>query len=737
MKKTMTAVIVLALFTAFAVPRRAPAQSPAQSESVKLRATEVFVDAVVFDKRNHLIIDLTRDDFEVFEDGAQQEITSFRVFHGGVTKPTTTPARSEQAGNPQSIGSEETPAAPREPGNLLIVLLDYSTTQFEHQKLVREASIKYVEQKLQPNDLMAVFSLGASLRPLTDFTNDKAKLMAALQKTDPTGSGLAADRATLSATIATGQSDQVQSAASSVPSATPSGPGAAAQGAALGNQLAGMQAALMAQQIAEMDYIMRSAMDQRQSRNVLTAIRAIAMGVKGIKGRKTLLLFSEGFVVGPTIEQEMQTTVSLANRSQVAIYCIDAKGLETKELSGSLVQHDELTSTVSVSSEEKKRAIGGETVFDRARKVGPDLQESPLRHVANETGGFFIRNTNDLSTGLDRIDQEMRTYYLISYRPKNEKLDGQFRQIRVGLKKAGMTVRARTGYYALPPEYELLTPDEYQVVQQVRGTEAAARIPTFLRVAGFQADAGQYRIPVILEIPTAAMRFEKKNDKASARLQIIGIVRDSEGRFATRFGGMVQIALTEAQYNVLKPGTMSFVNYVRLPAGAKYTFEVLVKDPMSGKVSESQQPLQLRTVEPTLALSTILLAKEVDQSPQTTDEFLTMQGVKILPSARCQFRNGDNLIFYFEVYNPKPDGAGQKTDVAIELSLLKDGKPLNARLPRYQATDYAAAPVPHLTFARFLHLAGLAAGNYTLVIDVKDSLGNKTARGQADFEMVN
>ncbi|HEY9233151.1 MAG TPA: hypothetical protein VIS78_13440, partial [Blastocatellia bacterium] len=219
--------------------------------------------------------------------------------------------------------------------------------------------------------------------------------------------------------------------------------------------------------------------------------------------------------------------------------------------------------------------------------------------------------------------------------------------------------------------------------------------------------------------------------------QIIGIVRDSEGHFATRFGGNVQIALTEGQYEVLKPGTMSFINYVRLPAGGRYSFEVLVKDPLAGKVSESQQALQLRAAAATLALSTILLAKEVDQSPQTTDEFLTMQGVKILPSARCQFRNGDNLIFYFEVYHPQADGAGKKTDVAIELSLMKDGKPMNARLPRYLTTDYVAAPVPHLTFARFLHLAGLAPGNYTLVIEAKDSLGKRTARGQADFELVN
>src|SRR2546423_11273118 len=125
MKQAMIAIMLIALSATLGVPLRTPAQSPAQSESVKLRATEVFVDAVVFDKRNHLINDLTRDDFEVFEDGAQQEITSFRVFHGGATNPTTaTTARSEQAANPQPIGSEETPAPAREPGNLLIHLLD-------------------------------------------------------------------------------------------------------------------------------------------------------------------------------------------------------------------------------------------------------------------------------------------------------------------------------------------------------------------------------------------------------------------------------------------------------------------------------------------------------------------------------------------------------------------------------------------------------------------------------------
>src|SRR4030095_4321886 len=174
--------------------------------------------------------DLAQHDFEVFEDGVRQEITSFRVVRGA-PKTSSQPALERK--------STDTPAAEPKSGpadyippNITIVLLDYSTTRHENQKLIQEASIKYVEQRLTPNDVMAVFVLGSGLQLAAEFTNDKTRLIAALKKTDLAGSAMAYDRASLNANIEAGQSPQVQFQENPI-GATPSGQNAASQAADL------------------------------------------------------------------------------------------------------------------------------------------------------------------------------------------------------------------------------------------------------------------------------------------------------------------------------------------------------------------------------------------------------------------------------------------------------------------------------------------------------------------------
>jgi hypothetical protein len=71
------------------------------------------------------------------------------------------------------------------------------------------------------------------------------------------------------------------------------------------------------------------------------------------------------------------------------------------------------------------------------------------------------------------------------------------------------------------------------------------------------------------------------------------------------------------------------------------------------------------------------------------------------------------------------------------MSLMRDGQPMNAKLPSYHVNEYSGDPTPHVTFSKFLRLSGLAPGKYTLLVDVKDSLGNQNARGEANFQVVN
>ena len=69
--------------------------------------------------------------------------------------------------------------------------------------------------------------------------------------------------------------------------------------------------------------------------------------------------------------------------------------------------------------------------------------------VASDSGGFTVRNTNDLNGGIQRIAGETQAYYLLGYMPSNTARDGKFRKIQVKLANGrGLQVRARKGYYA-------------------------------------------------------------------------------------------------------------------------------------------------------------------------------------------------------------------------------------------------------------------------------------------------
>jgi hypothetical protein len=126
-----------------------------------------------------------------------------------------------------------------------------------------------------------------------------------------------------------------ESGSITVAAATPQGMSAA--GGAARQQ--GSQAAqiMLAERIENLYYNMVSYVAQREARSVMRAIAAIARGVEHIEGRKTLVLFSQGFVVGPQLEYELERTVSVANRANLAVYGIDSQGLNPKPTSGDLL----------------------------------------------------------------------------------------------------------------------------------------------------------------------------------------------------------------------------------------------------------------------------------------------------------------------------------------------------------------------------------------------------------------
>src|SRR5262249_61778104 len=127
--------VIGCLVTAAGVGLRAASHAASQqekSDALKIRSTEILVDAVVVDRKNRLVTDLTAQDFEVYEGGVLQEVTSFRIVRGPAEKPAdTSPAAKSApavAAQPPAVDTNPAPAAESLP-NVTIVLLDYSTTQ--------------------------------------------------------------------------------------------------------------------------------------------------------------------------------------------------------------------------------------------------------------------------------------------------------------------------------------------------------------------------------------------------------------------------------------------------------------------------------------------------------------------------------------------------------------------------------------------------------------------------------
>ena len=194
----------------------------------------------------------------------------------------------------------------------------------------------------------------------------------------------------------------------------------------------------------------------------------------------------------------------------------------------------------------------------------------------------------------------------------------------------------------------------------------AAPLSFDVSLAQFPAGAQRFRVPVTFEIPASEIQFTQANEKRSASLLIVGLVRDQEGKIVTRVGAPVNMSATADEYKVLEKGSVSFTNTIELAPG-QYSFEAFVRDQNSAKGSVRDYSLQLAPPGDKLSASSIVLGSQADPLREGEQEAeLVLGKAKVLPSARRKFKNGENLIYLFNVYNfgangqkrPAPRGAG-------------------------------------------------------------------------------
>jgi VWFA-related protein len=673
----------------------------------RARTLSVVVDVVVTDSDNRLVTNLRKEDFSIHEDGRPHPIEVFYSVgprESGKEPPERLDADSQTIAAP----------SPNRP-SLFIVLLDYATVEYLNQNYIREAAIRYVQEKFQPGDRMAVFQVGKGLRFLQDFTDDRDLLLSALSRMDPTGSHYAADQEGLSDFAEAAQS-QMNMLASSIESlAAGAGPGSVQQLAELERLNQQMQ---QAQTLEGRYYAQRSFSREQQARPVLGAIHTIARGVEHIEGRKTLILFSQGFSVPASLERTLYRAVDRANHSTLSIYAVDAAGLQNKAVRS----EGELYDVSALRPGDRTRAYQGITQFDLAREIGSDQKDSTLRFLSSATGGFLARHTNDFTKVLSRIDAEARSHYVFTYQPENLRFDGEFREIRVSVNRPGLKVRARPGYWAVHPAASLLSPEEYRDL--LRHDAGEPDFEFHAQPLHFLDGNARYAVNLVLDIPVTALTLSATEGENEINLETLGLLQNAGGEVISSFRGPSRVRF--------KTGDQEFLrldNWFSLPSG-EFSFSILALDSPSGRRSFQQRSLSLPPFQEGLQMSSLVLGDAVRSVSDDLPYVFDVAGVRISPSAARDFSGAGELVYYFQLY-----GAEQSDprSLQLELTLLRDGREIGSASELLQAGAIERRPVPHLRYCRALGVAGLKAGNYVLRANVHDKTSGRSARTQTAF----
>lgn len=697
------------------------AKAQEQGDVVKVKSNLVNIDVIVKDKKGKYISDLKAEDFTITENGQPQKI---EFFDAPLTKTET-----GKPGDVSLVGTS-TPTTNAPPRNYVTLVLDSQTTDITNLKQVREGAIKYVREQITDTDAVAILSVTNSLQMLQPFTKDKAKLIGALERLGSADSKNFEQRdiAENIASIREFLNNQPLAGAGEITS-----------------NAAGSEAAriMIMQNVLQQFIQLRTALSLQQSRPVLAALAALAEGLRSIPGKKTVVLFSQGFVSPAVLDWQVQSTIDIANRANVAIYIIDSAGLRAAApASGSLVPSSPLAGVSAITNQETRiKGVGGETVFDNVRQEGQSREYDILYRLSGDTGGKFLKGNNDIGQGLERINQEIQSRYTLAYRSTNQNFDGSFRKVKIEVREPGAQIISRSGYYAIPPEeIMILSPTDKKLLASFGEAQANPGLPLFVSLSPFRTREGLYTVPLSIEVPPTSVKFDHKGDKLSMQLEVLGVLKATPDRILSRLGGNFDVNLSADDYNQILKNNIFYRQDLRLTPG-DYTIDLIVKDKESGKISARREHLVLPELDSNFATTPVVLSRYVESANQTppnptefSDVFLYRKQL-IRPAPGRQFRTTDNLIMFLSVYNAANSPDTGKPLVRVTVRLMKDGQPAT-KFFDFVLTDVQSEPVPHLTLAEYLRLTNLAPGRYVATFETKDMVTRNSTKEEAPFEIV-
>jgi VWFA-related protein len=497
-----------------------------QSVTFQSKVNLVMVPVVVRNAHGQAVGNLKKDDFQLFDKGKRQQISKFTVEKAGGQAAMA--AKPPASVNPESGEAEtqtEKPVAV--PENFVAYLFDDVHLKFGDLAQVRDAAGRNIDT-LQPTDRAAIFT--TSGQGALDFTDDRAKLHAALLKLRPrslTGSGVqeCPDVDYYQGDLIANKNDQQ------------------AFGVATQETMACLnlppQAASEAQGIARAAAQRAVSNGEHESHVSLTTLKDAVRRISMMPGQRNLILVSPGFLTFEGLLPEELDVVEHAIRSNVRISSLDARGLYTLDAGGDIT----------------KRQYSPYITQMKAQYYQSEATQAAgvLAEMAAGTGGTFIENTNDFDGGFRRLATAPEYVYMIGFTPENLKPDGSFHALKVKLNSGEkLNLQARHGYFAPKRGDSELAASKQEIESAVFSREEIHELPVELHTQFFKPSDTEAKLKVLASVDLKQVQFRKDEGRNRNDLTVVSVVFDNNGNFVAGLEKTVRLRLLDTTMERLK-----------------------------------------------------------------------------------------------------------------------------------------------------------------------------------------
>ena len=621
-------------------PQKKSPQTIDQDDVVRITTNVVQIDAVVT-KDGKQVTDLKAEDFEIFEDKKPQKITNFsyvsNISRSSENVVTTSPNKDRNAA----------PIAPvvvraGDPHRTMAIVVDDLGIAFESIGRVRNQLRKFVEQDMRPNDLVAIIRTGGEVGALQQFTTDKRLLLRAIENL----------RWNISSRLG-------------VSVLPPVG--------------------------LDIDPPLSSNI-QYPIMDTLRAIRFILNGMREMPGRKSMLLLSDSLPVESEVlslpstpiraaipsedrsesdpwptemygnNLALQRVAELAIRASVVIYAANTAGL----LPTGITAADNFNVNLRPTGSQPFNTLSMRSHILQNASSGLDV-------LTRRTGGFLTKNSNNF--GIKRVAEDQNGYYLIGYRPASETFNRRFHNIKVRVKRSGLSVRTRSGFFGMTDEDAM--PIQYtardQIALALMSPFGASDIEVHLSAVFANLPQRGSLIRSLIHFPASAITFSNEPDGwHKAILNLSCIVFGDNGGVVQQLSETREVRLRAESFDQIIRDGLTYQYDVPLKKHGSYQFRVAVRDAGSARIGTAREFIDVPELKKNqMVLSGITLSGYADSKGSANDAPLAFN--QLSNPALRRFKSGTNLLFGYAIYNARVDKQANTPNLSTQTKIFRDG----------------------------------------------------------------